>query len=122
MVLGEPGQFITLLFNWKSFINDSDPIFCGCGLSKECAMPLLPISERFRLEFEEAGVEEVRKRALQSLYSDEKLRQARDWLDDKDKGSARSAENLDLAIAIATIISAAVAVVAVFISLGWKPS
>jgi hypothetical protein len=88
-------------------------------------MPLLPISERYRLEFEETGVEKVRKRALQSLYSDEKLRHARDWLDQKgdgiDRSAENSAENVDLAIAIATIVAAAAAVVAVFISLGWKP-
>jgi len=81
----------------------------------------MPIIERYRLEFEEAGVEEVRKRALQSLYSDEKLHQARDWLDDKDSGIARSAKNMDLAIAIATIVAAVASVVAVFNSLGWKP-
>jgi hypothetical protein len=82
---------------------------------------LISVSERYRLEFEQVGVEEVRKRALQSLYSDEKLRQARDWLDDKENGIARSAKNVDLVIAIVTIITAVAAVVAVFISLGWNP-
>jgi hypothetical protein len=121
MVLGEPGQFITFLFNWKPFINDNDPIFCRCGLSKECAMPLLPFTERYRLEFEETGVEKVRKRALQSLYSDEKLRHARDWLDQKGDGIACSAENADLTLAIAALVAAVSVMVAVFISLGWKP-
>jgi hypothetical protein len=79
----------------------------------------MPIRERYRLEFEEAGVEEVRMRASQSLYSDEKQRHARDWLDDKDAKIIRSAKNMDLAIAIITI--AAAAMVAVFVSLGWKP-
>jgi hypothetical protein len=121
MVLGEPGQFITLLLNWKPFINDKDPIFCRCGLSKECAMPLLPISERYRLEFEETGIEQVRRRALQSLYSDEKLRHARDWLDDKDNAIARSAKKADRTVAIATMVAAVAAVIAVFVSLFWKP-
>jgi hypothetical protein len=121
MVLGEPDQFITLLFNWKSFINDNDPIFFAGALPKECAMPLLPISERYRLEFEETGVEKVRKRALQSLYSDEKLRHARDWLDQKDDGIARSAENVDMTLAIAALVAAVSVMVAVFISLGWNP-
>jgi hypothetical protein len=81
----------------------------------------MSIRERHRKEFEEAGVEAVRKRALQSLYSDEKLRHARDWLYDKDNGAARSAENVDAAIAIVTIVTAVTAVaVAVFILLGWK--
>jgi hypothetical protein len=120
---GEPGQFMTILFNWKHFINDNDPIiFAGAVYQKECAMPLLPIRERYRLEFEETGVEEVRKRALQSLYSDEKLRHAKDWLDDKDNGiAARSAENVDMTLAIVALLAGASVMFAVFNSLGWEP-
>jgi hypothetical protein len=80
-----------------------------------------PIREHYRLEFEKAGVEEVRKRTLQSLYSDEKLRHAIAGLDDKNDRAARSAKNMDLAIAMVTMAAAIAAVVTVFNSLGWKP-
>jgi len=80
----------------------------------------MTIREHYQ-EFEGMSVEDVRKRVHQSVYGGDKLRHARQWLYDIDNGIALSAKNVDLAIAIATILAAVAAVVAVFVSLFWKP-
>ena len=44
------------------------------------------ITEIYREEFEQSGVDDVRKRATVSIYSGDKLLEALEWLGEKDHG------------------------------------
>jgi len=73
----------------------------------------------------EVGVEDMRKRVTRSIFGQEKLQQAREWLDEKDHGeersyrqesnqTARSAKNAAWVAAIAAIVAAIFAGIAIF--------
>ena len=65
------------------------------------------ISLSNRLEFEELGVDEVRKRIEASIYHGDKLREAREWRDENNPAwvSARAAQKAVTIAKIALIIS-----------------
>ncbi len=79
------------------------------------------ISDHNKYEFEELGEDEVRKRVSASVWSSEKLGEAREWLKRESNQIARSAKNAAWIAAIAAIVAAIASIVAVFISIGWKP-
>ena len=56
------------------------------------------IRQRYREEFEELGVDDVGKRVAASLWDADKLKAAREWLDEKEHGEDRAykAEQLKL--------------------------
>jgi hypothetical protein len=56
------------------------------------------IRERYREEFEQLDVDDVRKRVAVSLWDADKLKAAREWLDEKEHGEDRvyKAEQLKL--------------------------
>jgi len=89
------------------------------------------IRRDWRIEFEQLGPEEMRKRISSSIFNPEKVQQAREWLDEKEFGeerayrrdssqTARSAKNAAWIAAIAAIIAAICAIIATF-SPFWKP-
>ena len=65
------------------------------------------ISLSNRLEFEELGVDEVRKRIEASIYHGDKLREAREWRDENNPAwvSARAAQKAVTVAIIALVIS-----------------
>lgn len=92
----------------------------------------MPIREDWRKEFESIGVEDLRGRVTRSVFNPEKIKQAREWIDEHEHGEertygressqiARSAKNAAWIAAIAAIIAAVAAIISVLISLGWKP-
>ena len=100
------------------------------------------IKQSYRNEFEQIGVEDLRKRVAANIFDDEKLKQAREWLDEKDHGETRdfaqekilrTARSANIRATIALIISsisAAAAIVAIILPhspklyflmrLGWR--
>jgi hypothetical protein len=71
---------------------------------------------KYQDEFESLGIEETRKRAASSIWGEDKLREAREWISREDNRTARSAKNAAWAAAIAAMISAAAAIVAIVVS------
>ncbi len=71
------------------------------------------ISKENRAEFEQIGAEQLRKRVDVSIYADEKLRQAREWLKENDPAwiSAHAAQRAGTRATIALLISAAALIV-----------
>jgi len=68
-------------------------------------------------EFVSLGLEEVRKRIASSIWSEAKLREAREWISNEDSRTARSAKNAAWIAATAAIISGIAAIVAVTLAL-----
>lgn len=85
------------------------------------------IRQRYREEFETLGVDEVRKRVTVSLWDADKLKAAREWLDEKEHGEDRAyrAEQLklqrrnDLKSTIALVMSGLALIVSAFAVL-WR--
>jgi type IV secretory pathway component VirB8 len=73
--------------------------------------------EDYREEFEELGPDTVAKYLSTSIWSEDKSRAARKWLDKESSRIARSAKNAAWIAAIAAVISAAAAIVAIVVSL-----
>ena len=69
-----------------------------------------------KLEFESLGEDQVQARVSASIWSEEKSREAREWLKRERNQIARSAKNAAWTAAIAAIISAIAAAVAIAIS------
>ena len=84
------------------------------------------IRERYRKEFEELGVEEVRKRVTVSLWDVDKLKGAREWIDEKEHGEDRNykVEQLklqhraDLKSTIALVVAGLALIVSAYAALG----
>lgn len=74
-----------------------------------------------RLEFESLGEDQVQARVSASVWSEEKLRDAREWLSLERSKIARSAKNAAWIAAIAAIVAAIAAVVTIFLSVGHGP-
>lgn len=73
-----------------------------------------------KLEFESLGEDQVEARVRSSVWSESKLRDAREWLSRERSKVARSAKNAAWAAAIAAIVAAIAAVVTVWLSHGPK--
>jgi hypothetical protein len=84
------------------------------------------IRQRYREEFEELGVDDVRKRVAASIWDADKLKGAREWLDEKEHGEDRAhkAEQLnlqrraDLKSTIALVVAALALIVSAYAALG----
>jgi hypothetical protein len=84
------------------------------------------IRQRYREEFEQLGVDDVRKRVAASLWDADKLKGAREWLDEKEHGEDRAykAEQLklqrrnDLKSTIALMVAGLALIVSAFAALG----
>jgi hypothetical protein len=65
------------------------------------------ITQSNREEFEQTGVDDVRKRVLRAVYTGEKLQEARQWLKQNDPAwiSAKAARGANARATIALIIS-----------------
>ena len=70
-----------------------------------------------RLEFENLGEDRVRSFVAISAWSDDKSREAREWLSLESNKIARSAKNAAWIAAIAAIVAAIAAVVTIYLSL-----
>jgi hypothetical protein len=66
---------------------------------------------RNQAEFEALGIDDVRKRVSSSIWSEEKLREARDWISNEDSRFVRSAKNAAWTAAIAAWIAAIAAII-----------
>jgi hypothetical protein len=51
------------------------------------------ITQIYREEFEQSGVDDVRKRATVSIYNGDKLLEALEWLGEKDHGGLAKEQN-----------------------------
>jgi hypothetical protein len=67
----------------------------------------MPITEENRREFEQLGTDQLSKRVERSVYDENKLRQARDWLNENNPSwiSAREAQRAGIKATIALVIS-----------------
>jgi hypothetical protein len=79
------------------------------------------ITEDNRREFEDLGVDQLRKRVERSNYDSDKLRQAREWLDENNPAwiSARAAQRAGTKATIALWLSGASVLVSIILGL-WK--
>lgn len=73
--------------------------------------------DSFKTEFELLGADRVRIMVQASVWSEDKLRAARVWLDRESNRTARSAKNAAWAAAIAAIVAAICAIVSIAINL-----
>jgi hypothetical protein len=84
------------------------------------------IRQRYREEFEELGVDDVRKRVAASIWDADKIKGAREWLDEKEHGEDRAHKteqlNLqrraDLKSTIALVVAALALIVSAYAALG----
>jgi hypothetical protein len=74
------------------------------------------VNKANRLEFESLGEDQVASRVRANLWSEDKLREAREWLSLESSKIARSAKNAAWIAAIAAIVAAISAVVTIFLS------
>jgi type IV secretory pathway component VirB8 len=71
----------------------------------------------FKAEFESLGADRVQKFVEASVWSEDKLRAARIWLDRESNRTARSAKNAAWAAAIAATVAAICAIIAIVLDL-----
>lgn len=57
------------------------------------------IRQKYREEFEQIGVDDLRKRVAASTFDAEKLQYAREWLDEKEHGEQRQSTREQIEIA-----------------------
>lgn len=77
------------------------------------------ISKANRQEFESLGEDQVASRVSRSVWSEDKLREAREWLSLERSRIARSAKNAAWIAAIAAIVAAIAAIVTTLLSV-WE--